>query len=138
MPGSQDPKMILPLTIEVPCCYAEEWKCKLEEMCLGPNKCKRDEMEQHEPGDAAGGQIISGLKVVASVYDACKDSFVAADEQQEKVSKKYWLDGKCLSSWNPFIPYQLVDTWRAAVLYICPPIHAPGTPPQFLEGWMSL
>src|SRR5258708_13979296 len=61
--------------------YAEEWKCKLEEMCSGPKKCKRDEMEQHEPGDAAGGQIISGLKVVASVYDACKDSFVAADEQ---------------------------------------------------------
>ena len=65
----------------MPCCYAEEWKCKLEEMCLGLKKCKRDEMEQHEPGDAAGGQIISGLKVVASVYDACKDSFVAADEQ---------------------------------------------------------
>jgi len=81
LPGSQDPKMTSPLTIEVPCCYAEEWKCKLEEMHSGPKKCKRDEMEQHEPGDAAGGQIISGLKVVASVYDACKDSFVAADEQ---------------------------------------------------------
>ena len=81
LPGSQDPKMTLPLTIEVPHCYAEEWKCKLEEMRSGPKKCKRDEMEQHEPGDAAGGQIISGLKVVASVYDACKDSFVAADEQ---------------------------------------------------------
>src|SRR6266436_5657666 len=81
LPGSQDPKMTLPLTIKVPCCYAEEWKCKLEEMHSGPKKCKRDEMEQHEPGDAAGGQFISGLKVVASVYDACKDSFVAADEQ---------------------------------------------------------
>src|SRR5258705_104205 len=43
-------------------------------MHSGPKKCKRDEMEQHEPGDAAGGQIISGLKVVASVYDACKDA----------------------------------------------------------------
>ncbi len=81
MPGSQDPKMTLLLTIKVPCCYAEEWECGLEEMHLGPNKCKRDEMEQHEPEDAAGGQIISGLKVVASVYDACKDLFVAADEQ---------------------------------------------------------
>ena len=81
LPGSQDPKMTSPLTIEVPCCYAEEWKCKLEEMHLGLKKHKRDETEQHEPGDAAGGQIISGLKVVASVYDACKDLFVAADEQ---------------------------------------------------------
>ena len=81
LPGSQDPKMTSPLTIEVPRCYAEVWKCKLEEMRLGPKKRKRDETEQHEPGDAAGGQIISGLKVVASVYDACKDSFVAADEQ---------------------------------------------------------
>src|SRR5258706_16483532 len=71
--------MASPLTIKVPCCYAEEWKCKLEEMCLGPKKHKRDEMEQHEPGDAAGGQIISGLKVVASVYDACKDSFVVME-----------------------------------------------------------
>ena len=81
LPGSQDPKMTSPLTIKVPHCYAEVWKCKLEAMHWGPQRCKRDEMEQHEPGDAAGGQIISGLKVVASVYDACKDLFVAADEQ---------------------------------------------------------
>ena len=81
LPGSQDPKMTSPLTIKVPHCYAEVWKCKLEEMHLGLKKHKRDETEQHEPGDAAGGQIISGLKVVASVYDACKDLFVAADEQ---------------------------------------------------------
>src|SRR5260221_8014051 len=98
LPGSQDPKMTLPLTIKVPCCYAEEWKCKLEEMHLGLKKCKRDEMEQHEPGDAAGGQIISGLKVVASVYDACKDSFVAADEQREKASKKYFEDTGLMAS----------------------------------------
>src|SRR5258707_919667 len=60
--------MTSPLTIKVPHCYAEEWKCKLEEMCSGPKKHKRDEMEQHEPGDAAGGQIISGLKV-GCLYD---------------------------------------------------------------------
>src|SRR5258708_11808213 len=45
-------------TIEVPCCYAEEWQCKLEEMRMGPKKRKRDEMEQHEPWAAAAGQII--------------------------------------------------------------------------------
>src|SRR5258707_2379015 len=98
LPGSQDPKMTSPLTIEVPCCYAEEWKCKLEEMRSGPKKRKRDEMEQHEPGDAAGGQIISGLKVVASVYDACKDSFVAADDQREKGSKKDFEDTGLMAS----------------------------------------
>src|SRR5258705_5064654 len=81
LPGSQDPKMTSPLTIEVPHCYAEEWKCKLEEMCSGPKKHKRDEMEQHEPGDAAEAQTIVALKVVARVYDACKDSFVSADGQ---------------------------------------------------------
>jgi len=59
-------------------------------------------------------------------------------EGVEEILRGYWLDGKCLSSWNPFIPCQLVDTRRAAVLRIRPPIHAPGTPPQFLEGWMSL
>src|SRR5258708_8400745 len=70
-----------------PHCHSKEWKCKLEEMHLKLKKCKRDEMEQHEPGDAAGGQIISGLRVVASVYNACKDSFVAADEQCTVKSK---------------------------------------------------
>src|SRR5258708_11836422 len=94
------------------CCYAEEWKCKLEEMCLGLKKCKRDEMEQHEPGDAAGGQIISGLKVVVSVYDACKDSFVAADEQQEKASKKYFKDtGLMASVCRHGIPLFHVSLW---------------------------
>src|SRR5258708_8510566 len=104
--------MTLPLTIEVPHCYAEEWKCKLEEMCSGLKKCKRDEMEQHEPEDAAGGQIISGLKVVASVYDACKDSFVAADEQQEKPSKKYFKDtGLMASVCHHGIPLLHVSLW---------------------------
>src|SRR5258707_8333772 len=112
LPGSQDPKMTSTLTIEVPCCYAEEWKCKLEEMHSGPKKCKRDEMEQHEPGDAAGGQIISGLKVVASVYDACKDSFVAADEQQEKALKKYFEDtGLMASVCHHGIPLFHVGLW---------------------------
>src|SRR5260370_10143830 len=112
LPGSQDPKMTLPLTIEVPCCYAEEWKCKLEEMHSGPKKRKRDEMDQHEPGDAAGGQIISGLKVVASVYDACKDSFVAADEQQEKAAKKYFEDtGLMASGCRHGIPLFHVRFW---------------------------
>src|SRR5260221_10114896 len=81
-------------------------------MCLGLKKCKRDEMEQHEPGDAAGGQIISGLKVVASVYDACKDSFVAADEQQEKVSKKFFEDtGLMASVCHHGIPLLHVSLW---------------------------
>src|SRR6266436_7839090 len=43
-------------------------------------------------------------------------------EGVEEILQGYWLDGKCLLSWNPFIPCQLVDTWRAAVLRICPPI----------------
>ena len=104
--------MTSPLTIKVPHCYAEEWKCKLEEMCSGPKKHKRDEMEQHEPGDAAGGQIISGLKVVASVYDACKDSFVAADEQWEKASKKYFKDtGLMASVCHHGIPLFHVSLW---------------------------
>ena len=33
--GSQDPKMTLPLTIEMPHTYAEEWKDKLEKMHMG-------------------------------------------------------------------------------------------------------
>src|SRR5258705_8348491 len=57
-------------------------------------------------------------------------------EGVKEILQGYWLDGKYLLSWNPFIPCQLVDTWRAAVLHIHPPIHAPGTPPQFLEGWV--
>ena len=142
LPGFQDPKMTSPLTIEVPRCYAEEWKCKLEEMRSGPKKRKRDETEQHEPGGAAEGQIISGLKVVASVYDACKDSFVAADEQREKVSKKYFEDTGLMASvcrhgiplfhvslWTPgeqqFYAFALLsmllehlpDSWKVGCLY---------------------
>src|SRR5260370_13817065 len=73
LPCSQDPKMTLPLTIDVPRCYAEEWKCKLEEMRSGLKKCNKDEMEQHEPGDAAGGQIISGLMTDAMLDDVCEE-----------------------------------------------------------------
>src|SRR5258705_9170292 len=39
LPGSQDPKITLPLTTEGPHCYDDERKCKLEEMGSGPKKC---------------------------------------------------------------------------------------------------
>src|SRR5260370_22153309 len=81
-----------PLTIEVLHTYAEEWKDKVEKMCFGnaQNKCKRGEMELCEPE--------AGLKVVDSMHDACKDSFVAANEHQEKASKKYFKDTGLMSS----------------------------------------
>src|SRR5260221_216719 len=99
--------MTSPLTIEVPCCYAEEWKCKLEEMHLGPKKHKRDEMEQHEPGDAAGGQIISGsvncgIIHVRMLYGVC---------QMEKGVK-----GSGVSYTTLFLDYVLRVT---TVIYLC-------------------
>src|SRR5260370_19613912 len=97
-PGSQDPEMMSPLTMEILWVDAEGWKKKVEE--VWQPSCKagtKQSGSQRDPEDAVGrDKIMPGLKVTEETYDGCKQSFIAADEHHEKASKKYFDD---TSSW---------------------------------------
>jgi len=76
----------------------------------GPKKKRKREEPEQDKVKADG--VADGMKVADSVYEACKDSFIAADEQMEKASKKYFDDtGVMASVCRHGVPFFYVNLW---------------------------
>src|SRR6266478_9501132 len=102
--------MVSPFTIEVPHAHAKLWESKLEAMWGSKKrKCTRNAAVQDE---LQVDMIAEGMKVAESMYELCKDSFISADEQREKASKKYFKDtGVMASVCHHGIPLFYVSLW---------------------------
>src|SRR5260370_38139748 len=70
-PGSQDPEMMSPLTMEISQVYAEGWKKKVEEVWQPSHKAgTKQSGSQRDPEYAVGmDKIMPGLKVTEETYD---------------------------------------------------------------------
>src|SRR5260370_16802752 len=92
--------MMSPQMMEVPCSYAEKWEGKVSELCWSKQKLKLtthgakhkvDVMDRGDRDDTAKqNQITAGLKLTEETYDGCESSFIAADGEWQKASKKYF------------------------------------------------
>ncbi|KAF9520241.1 hypothetical protein BS47DRAFT_1252688, partial [Hydnum rufescens UP504] len=97
LPGSLDPKVVSPRTIFLSEVQIREWEERVE--VLRPSKPKMGrkrkagKMEETE-GDLMGGgqpdEIEPGMNLPNATYDACRDSFVAADGDRIKASSMYF------------------------------------------------
>ncbi|KAF9514330.1 hypothetical protein BS47DRAFT_1361837 [Hydnum rufescens UP504] len=97
LPGSLDPKVVSPRTIFLSEVQIREWEERVE--VLRPSKPKMGhkrkagKMEETE-GDLMGGgrpdEIEPGMNLPNATYDACRDSFVAADGDRIKASSTYF------------------------------------------------
>src|SRR6266478_7806089 len=92
--------MMLPQTMEVSHSYAEKWEGKVSKLCWSKQKPKpTTHGTKHKANvmdcgnrddDAKQNQIAAGLKLTEETYDGCESSFIAADREQQKASKKYF------------------------------------------------
>ncbi|KAF9515416.1 hypothetical protein BS47DRAFT_1360995 [Hydnum rufescens UP504] len=87
LPGSLDPKVVSLRTIFLSEGQIQEWEERTG------HKGKAGEMEETE-GDLMGGgrpdEIEPGMNLPNATYDACRDSFVAADGDRIKASSTYF------------------------------------------------
>ncbi|KAF9506407.1 hypothetical protein BS47DRAFT_1367376 [Hydnum rufescens UP504] len=87
LPGSLDPKVISPRTIFLSEVQIQEWEERMG------HKWKAGQMEETK-GDLMGGgqpdEIEPGMNLPNATYDACRDSFVAANGDRIKASSTYF------------------------------------------------
>src|SRR5260370_42117689 len=91
--------MTSPQTMEVPCSYAEKWEGKVSKLCQSKQKpkptshgtkCKANVMDCGDrDDDAKQNQIAAGLKLTEETHDGYESSFIAANGEWQKASKKY-------------------------------------------------
>ncbi|KAF9508417.1 hypothetical protein BS47DRAFT_1416606 [Hydnum rufescens UP504] len=97
LPGSLDPKVISPRTIFLSEVQIWEWEERVE--VLQPSKPKTGHKQkagkmEETKGDLMGGgrpdEIEPGMNLPNATYDACRDSFVAADGDHIKALSTYF------------------------------------------------
>src|ERR1700676_3833704 len=97
MAGSLDPKVISPRTIFLSEMQIQEWEKRVEAIWPSKPKAGRkqsaSQMEEAK-GDLMGGgppeEIEPGMNLPNATFDACWDSFIAADGDCIKVSSTYF------------------------------------------------
>jgi hypothetical protein len=97
MTGSLDPKIVSPRTVFLSESQIQEWEERVE--AVRPSKLKTghkrkaSQMEETE-GDLMGGgppgETEPGMNLPNATYDACRDSFIAADGDRIKASSTYF------------------------------------------------
>ena len=97
MAGSLDPKVISPQTIFLSEMQIQEWEKRVE--AIWPSKpkvgCKWSASQMEEAkGDLMGGglpeEIEPGMNLPNATFDACQDSFIAADSDCIKALSTYF------------------------------------------------
>jgi hypothetical protein len=97
MPGSLDPKVVFPQTVFLSEAQIREWEERVESVRPSRpktgHKRKASQMEETEDdlmGGGPPGTIEPGMVLPNATYDACRDSFIAADGDRIKASSVYF------------------------------------------------
>jgi hypothetical protein len=95
--GSHDPAIASPSTIMLSRGYLEQWERKIEEIrpprpSRSGQKRKANESGEDHVDPTEDDKVEPGLHAPNSTYDACRESFIAADEDRIKASTQYFED----------------------------------------------
>ncbi|KAF9503957.1 hypothetical protein BS47DRAFT_1401906 [Hydnum rufescens UP504] len=117
--GACDPPVTSPKTIVLSRDYLESWERKILETrpvrpaCMGP-KCTANEGTDYHADHPEDDTVEPGLHAPNSTYDACWQSFIAADEDRVKVSTQYFEDtGVIALLCRHDIPLAVASMWTA-------------------------
>jgi len=118
--GTHDPPIISPSTIILSREYLEHWERRI--LAMRPVRPSRSgqkrKVNETTEDDAADPQeddrVEAGLRAPNSTYDACQQSFIAADEDRIKASTKYFEDtGMMAMLCRHDAPIALASLWTA-------------------------
>jgi predicted HNH restriction endonuclease len=118
--GSHDPPIISPSTIILSREYLEHWEKKVlatrpEQVSRSGRKRKANETTEDDTADPQeADKVEAGLHAPNSTYDACQQSFIAADEDRIKASTQYFEDtGMMALLCRHDAPIALASLWTA-------------------------
>ena len=96
--GAQDPLLTSPQTVILPKDFVKEWKHHIESLCPPRAQAGQKRSRQHEDIELEVRDVNTldqqeaGLPLSNSTYNACQDSFIAANREHIKASMNYFVD----------------------------------------------